>query len=230
MNEGWIKLHRILLDKSIWKCSTPEQKVILITLLMMASHKPNEWEWSGNKYIIQPGQFITSLQSIAEKAGPGISIKNVRTALLKFEKYSFLANQSTNKNRLITIINWELYQSREDEQASKQASNGQATGNYQECKNDKNIYNAHFDTFWSAYPRKVSKTQAKKVFDKLKVDEQLLEQMLSALEVQKQSKQWQTKEYIPHPSTWLNQRRWEDEIEEQQEETLKQTDIGLFKL
>lgn len=86
-----------------------------------------------------------------------------------------------------------------------------------------------FLLFWDAYTRKVSKVAAKKAFEKLKVDDILLNQMLKALEVQKQSKQWQTKEYIPHPATWLNQRRWEDETEEEPEEVLKQTDIGLFK-
>ncbi|MDL0274350.1 hypothetical protein [Clostridioides difficile] len=40
-NKGWIKLYRELLDKSIWKDIKPERKVILITLLLMASHKEN---------------------------------------------------------------------------------------------------------------------------------------------------------------------------------------------
>ena len=38
--------------------------------------------------------------------------------------------------------------------------------------------------------------------------------MLKAIEKQKGSEQW-TKDngqYIPHPSTWLNQSRWEDEL------------------
>ena len=229
LNNGWVKLHRVLKDKPIWKCSTPEQKVILITLLLMASHKANEWEWNGNKFTIQPGQLITSLQSIAENAGPGISIKNVRTALLKFEKYDFLANKSTNKNRLITIVNWELYQSREEEQASKSASDRQATGNYQECKNEKKLYIDHFEQFWKAYPKKVGKTAAEKAFKKLKVNSDLLGTMLNAIEIQKQSKQWQDKQFIPNPSTWLNQKRYEDETEDEQKEVLKQTDTGLFK-
>ncbi|MBB6215624.1 DNA replication protein DnaD, partial [Anaerosolibacter carboniphilus] len=100
--QGWIKLHRELLVKPIWTESTPEQKTILITLLMMANHKEKEWEWKGQKYKARPGQFVTSLESIAKKSGLGISIKNVRTALKRFEKYEFLANESTNKNRLIT--------------------------------------------------------------------------------------------------------------------------------
>ena len=105
----------------------------------MANHKEKEWEWEGEKYLVQPGQFVTSLKSIAHKAGNGISIKNVRTALEKFEKYEFLASKSTNKNRLVTIVNWELYQSEEDEPASKVASNRQATGKQPATnKNDKN--------------------------------------------------------------------------------------------
>lgn len=112
-NKGWIALHRKLLDKAIWTESTPEQKVILITLLLMANHAEKEWEWQGQKYVAKPGQFVTSLSKIAEKAGPGISIKNVRTALARFEKYEFLANQSTKRNRLITINNWAFYQDKD---------------------------------------------------------------------------------------------------------------------
>ena len=54
-------------------------------------------EWQGKKFTIKPGQFITSLKSIRENAGSGISIQNVRTALERFEKYEFLTSKSTNK-------------------------------------------------------------------------------------------------------------------------------------
>lgn len=111
MNEGWISLHRELLDKPIWVLSTPEQKSILIVLLLMANHSQKEWEWDGRKFICKAGQFITSLDKIAKKAGKGISMQNVRTSLSRFEKYEFLTNESTKQNRLITICNWEGYQS-----------------------------------------------------------------------------------------------------------------------
>ena len=92
---GWVKLHRCLTEKAIWQESTPEQKAILITLLMMANHKEKEWLWKGKKFRAKPGQFVTSIDSIAKKSGKGISVKNVRTALDKFEKLGFLANEST---------------------------------------------------------------------------------------------------------------------------------------
>ena len=70
-----------------------------------------------------------------------------------------------------------------------------------------------FDSFWKAYPRKSNKGFAKKVFDKLKVDQDLLNKMLQALALQTRTV-WKDKDqqYIPHPSTWLNGERWEDEI------------------
>src|SRR5690554_4820072 len=68
MEKGWIKLHRIIKEKPIWLASTPEQKTILITILLMANHEENEWEWKGEKFKVLPGQFVTSLESIRANA------------------------------------------------------------------------------------------------------------------------------------------------------------------
>lgn len=83
--------------------------------------------------------------------------------------------------------------------------------------NNKKEENNYFDRFWSAYPRHVNKQGAMKAFDKAKIDGDLLNVILKAIEMQKASDQW-TKDngqYIPHPATWLNQRRWEDEAPKQ---------------
>ena len=145
--QGWLQLHRELMDKAIWKTSTPEQKTILITLLMMANHKESEWEWRGERFHIQPGQCITSLVGIAERAGKGISTQNVRTALKRFEKYGFLKDDPTNKNRLITIVNWGFYQSlgcQTNKLSNKRLTGDQQNLNNQQTpnKNDKNFKNA----------------------------------------------------------------------------------------
>jgi len=63
-----------------------------------------------------------------------------------------------------------------------------------------------FDAFYLAYPRKVSKANARKAWVKNKCN---LTEILPALEQHK--KGWKDPLYIPHPATWLNQRRWEDE-------------------
>ena len=71
-----------------------------------------------------------------------------------------------------------------------------------------------FNQFWTAYPKHIAKQSAVKAFEKLKPDEKLLEAMLKAIEMQKESKQWEKDggAFIPYPATWLNQRRWEDEL------------------
>ena len=110
-SHGWIKLYRCLLDDPLWQCSTNEQKIILVTLLLMANHAEAKWQWQGRPYHCQPGQMITSLNSIQKKSGKKISIQKIRTALARFEKMGFLNKQSNKQNTLITICNWSAYQS-----------------------------------------------------------------------------------------------------------------------
>lgn len=72
-----------------------------------------------------------------------------------------------------------------------------------------------FDQFWSAYPRKVAKPQALKAWNKLKPSEPMTGKIMSAVNAQAASDQW-TKDdgkFIPHPATWLNGQRWDDETE-----------------
>lgn len=114
MGQGWISLHRCLTKKTIWTNSTPEQKTILITLLLMANHRAKQWEWMGEKFEAKEGQFITSIDKIKEASGKGISTQNVRTALKRFEKLQFLTNEPTKTGRLITVANWGLYQDSEN--------------------------------------------------------------------------------------------------------------------
>lgn len=102
----------------------------------------------------------------------------------------------------------------------------------QKNNNKTNIkqYIDYFDSFWSLYPKKVAKSTAEKSFKKLKVNGELITKILNSLEIQKQSKQWQDRQYIPNPSTWLNQKRWEDEVEEVvRNEGLTITAEGTYK-
>ena len=69
-----------------------------------------------------------------------------------------------------------------------------------------------FASFWTAYPRRVGKVPAEKAWRKHDCAD-LLPQILAALERQRNHPQW-TKDggqFIPHPATWINQQRWQDE-------------------
>lgn len=68
-----------------------------------------------------------------------------------------------------------------------------------------------FAKFWAFYPRGESKQAAINAWDKLKPDDALIDTMATALVVQTQREDWKRGVGIPYASTWLNQRRWEDE-------------------
>ncbi len=70
-----------------------------------------------------------------------------------------------------------------------------------------------FEKFWEHYPKRRSRGQAEKTWVKIKPDEQLVADMLSALERAKTSVGWRKDggQFIPHPSTWLNAKGWTDE-------------------
>lgn len=129
---GYIKLYRELKKKAIWRTSTNEQKVILITLLLMVNWEEVEWEWKGKKFTCKPGQMITSIKKIIDECGGSVSRQNIRTALERFEKYEFLTKEVTNANHLITICNWEQYQEKKNvanQETNQWVTNGQPMGN-----------------------------------------------------------------------------------------------------
>lgn len=71
-----------------------------------------------------------------------------------------------------------------------------------------------FRQFWQTYPRKVSKADAEKAYRKLKPDAELQATLLAAVALQAKSHDWQKDEgrFIPHAASWINGRRWEDQV------------------
>lgn len=154
-NKGWIKLHRCLLKKAAWQLCTEGQKVVLITVLLLANHEPKKWLWKGQLYECQAGQFVTSYQNLARACN--ISTKTVRGALEKLEKLEFVTCERAHTGTLITVENWALYQGTDENGAHHRAQEGQREGTegaqqghvngqltrnkeLKEVKNKRNIY------------------------------------------------------------------------------------------
>ena len=74
--------------------------------------------------------------------------------------------------------------------------------------------NELFECFWDSYPKKIGKTKAKQVFEKINPDDDLVNKMIAKVDEYKLTNQWlkDNGQFIPHPTTWLNQGRWEDEL------------------
>lgn len=97
-----------------------------------------------------------------------------------------------------------------DKEMSKNGPNG-PTMNKNKNKKKKSNMNI-FVQFWSKYPRKEKKATCEEWFNKHDFADEEFQNILSSLEKFKKTKQWQKKEFIPLATTWLNQRRWEDEL------------------
>lgn len=150
MSQGWIRLWRKLDESPVYQSLSSKQRDVMIQCLLSANHKDFEWEWQGKIVKCKAGQFVTSLDSLRRKCGKDVKVQSLKTALLKLEKWGFLTNESTKQGRIITICNWDTYQSDEgacNKQSNRQLTNDQPTTNRQltpnkndkKEENDKNI-------------------------------------------------------------------------------------------
>lgn len=132
-SNGWIKLHRDF-TKFEWYQDANTMRLFL-HLLITANHKKIKWQ--GN--TIGRGQLITSHGNLAK--GLGLSIQNVRTSLLKLKKSENLTIKSTSKFTMISICNYDTYQSVEqptNQRVNQQLTIKQPTDNQQLTINKKN--------------------------------------------------------------------------------------------
>jgi len=95
-------------------------------------------------------------------------------------------------------------------------------------RKEPSIYAEEFETFWKAYPRKVGKGIARNAFLKIREQESAappLDILLKAVELYKRSVT--DVKYFCHPTTWLRQERWNDELEVEpiKETTKREEDV-----
>jgi len=85
-----------------------------------------------------------------------------------------------------------------------------------ESKGKNNIYTSNFLKFWDHYPKKIGKGAAYKAYKNIGGTKPSLQEILLSIDIHLKSEQWQNEKFIPHPATWLNQRRWEDEMSQEE--------------
>ena len=119
--EGWIKLHRKLLDWEWYSDSTT--KDVFLHLLLTACFEPRRWK--GEE--LEAGSVVTSLNSMADALG--LTINQIRTALKHLERTGEIAKKTTNKNTVIILCNYGIYQGFADCQITNktQTNNSQTT-------------------------------------------------------------------------------------------------------
>lgn len=142
--EGWIKLHRKMLDNPI-VMKDGDYCIVWIYLLLNASHKDYQAMFNGQKITLHSGQLITGRKSIAQSTHVNESKVSRILKLLKSEQQ--IEQLTSARNSLITIVNWNDYQ--KSEQLNEQLVNNYRTASEhkQEYKNNKNVRKKGFSVF-----------------------------------------------------------------------------------
>jgi len=137
MNAGWIMLHRKLLDNAIAR--RPAYCHLWVHLLLRANHKETSFIWNGRTQTLRPGQLLTGRKQLSSATGiPETTIERILDFL---EGEHQIERQSTTKFRIISIVNWHLYQNPCEgghQPDNKRTTDGHQTDTYKNEKNEKN--------------------------------------------------------------------------------------------
>ncbi len=131
--EGWVKTHRKIIDWKYFKNS--EIFHLFSTLIILANHKDG---FTQDGTLIKRGQLMTSYRSLSEKTGLSESKIFRITEKLKIEKQ--IEKLGTSKNTIITIVNYEMFQS-DETQSESRMKHGRNTDETR-MKTNKNANNA----------------------------------------------------------------------------------------
>ncbi len=230
MFAGYIPLRRGILEHVQKGLLNKTDFSIYCLMLLLADHHTGTWWGSGKALGAYNFPRSTAQKSLQRLESRGyikrFTIPGVHSNYpILINKYAITdgqhkgrlldAKQTTSPRRLVFI----------DEQVGEHLVEhvGEQVGPIQEGRIEKkekrnNLAQAPpaplgFALFWDAYPRKVAKQEAAKVWARLLPDEMLTIAINAGVKAWDQSDQWNTErpKFIPYPATFLNQRRWEDE-------------------
>ena len=172
----------------------------------------------GVEVNIEPGQFVFGRRSAAKELR--MDPNTIWKRMHKLKNLQNLTLDSNQQYTIVSIINWNTYQ----EEISESNLNGiqQVTTKYpasntnnKDKKEKNNTYSDEFLSFYKEYPRRVDKSGAWKAWEKCNGNRPGIDSLLEILSRHKKTDQWNRDggKFIPHPATWINKRRWEDEVE-----------------
>lgn len=252
MSEGWIKLHRSILDNKFWTEKPFTKGQAFVDLILRANFKDGEFYKNNRLIKVQRGQTARSEISLSKDWG--WSRQKVRGFLAALEQNGKIEQLKTQLTTYVTICNYDKYQGCPDVDDTTEKTTDLTTGrqpkdnqpytnkNVKNNKNEKNVKKTNtsatppssaqddlFAQFWNAYPVKKDKGRCRKIWAKIKPDQFVTSDIISAIENQKGERMVleDRDEFVPcwkNPSTWLNGQCWEDEISEKAMEIQKDND------
>lgn len=212
-------LDRKIFSSDIWFAS-PWKLKIWVYLIGNANHTDGQFKGIS----IKRGQLIRSYRRIAKDCGYYVgyryekpSVSTVKRICEDFTKDARTTRRTTHAGTLFTICNYnELQPFPKSERHNERRGSGTTA---EQNKNDKNeyiTYTTEFEKFWEAYPKKLNKKKAFEAWQSHNGNRPELDDLITHVNKWKETAEWKKEngQFIPYPSTWLNGKRWEDEIPE----------------
>lgn len=197
----------LIADIALQSIPNPTAKCVLIALA---------------EYSNAEGACFPSQQTIAEKVH--LSDRTVRSAIKWLSEHGYircLRRQGTSTKYIITCME-------EEDMTAENISYEVDSNNIVDLtkvNRTKSIstsaenISAPFEVFWLTYPRRIGKGAARTAFAKAKKtlsESKIIEAAQAYADFC--AEQGTEKRFIPHPSTWLNQERWDDDLESEKEQ------------
>lgn len=224
-----------------FEVSTPEKQEVLAITVAMGWDDPDltvgkllrVWRWfdqhtvDGNGHGVSAALLdriagVTGFASAMEKVG-WLSVTDDGIELSNFGRH----NGETAKSRALTAKRVAKHKANAEANATGNDKGNAAnvTGELPREEKRREEKKRHslasndavsvgFSEFWTSYPKKASKPAAEKAYRKLNPSTELQARMLAAVALQAKTHDW-TKDkgqYVPHAATWINNRRWEDQL------------------
>jgi hypothetical protein len=222
---GFTKLFGSIVSSTIWR-EDDKTRLVWITMLAMADKlgtvaasipglavfanvKLEECQ-SALKKLMQPDEFSRT----KDYEGRRIEEVDGGWRILNYVKYRELGMSEERKAYLRAKKRQERQMSTESTEVNKMSTFPSASVSVQENRESERKEDIEFAQFWNVYPRKMAKPKAYAAF-LLALKKTDIATILKAVEAHKQTEQWQKegRKFVPYPATWLNQCRWDDQVE-----------------
>lgn len=209
--------HDLIIDIALTPIENPTAKVVLLALASYSNSR---------------GECFPSRSLLAEKSCT--SVRSVVTALQWLEANEFIQIKHRGGSSNFYVITSMEEEMSDDTRAKSAHEVDSNISKIDFSKGNKTITttrakSAHprdtplFSAFWQAYPRRIGKGAARAAFERATKFADANDLVQAAIKFSEHCQETgKEPQYIPHPSTWLNQERWEDDLEAETTATRKQ--------
>ena len=216
MSNGWIKVHRKILENDwLSKNRVYSNFEAFMYLLLKANHKDGIFHIGTQIIEVKRGQLVTSQKKLCKQFN--WSNSKLRNYLKTAKNASMIYTETTSKTTTLTICNYDTYQESSTEKTLKKESlntekalikhTNNNVKNNKELTKDINVCDL-FEDWWKMYDRKVHKKASKYQWGKLTEDEKKI-----VLQHTKIFTEFTEHRFRPHPHRYLRDKRFNDEIQ-----------------